>query len=206
MPKVTDAHVEARRRQIMQATIVCVAEKGFQRTTMHDICRTAELSPGAVYGYFSGKEEILEALVQDTLEQNDALLEEVSTAGSSREILGALMHKLLSCAEGHCEQTLPAPDPNRIKVGLWGEIVRDAELRRRAKSNHDRVLDGIAKLMRAGQRRGEVRKDVDARLAAAGCIALVEGFALQKAIDPELSSARYETVADALLDGLLEPA
>ncbi len=202
MPKVTDAHVEARRRQIMHATIVCVAEKGFQRTTMQDICRTAELSPGAVYGYFSGKEDILEALVQDTLEQNDALLEEVGSVGSTREILGALLHKLLGCTEGACEQPLPAPDPNRIKVGLWSEIIRDSDLHEAARTNHDRVLDGLAKIIRAGQRRGDVRKGLDARHAAAACIALLEGFVLQKAIDPELSAARYERVVGALLDGL----
>lgn len=204
MPKVTDAHVEARRMQIMQATIVCVAEKGFQRTTMQDICRTAELSPGAVYGYFASKEEIHEAIVQDVLARNDALLAEVSAAGSTREILGALVHKLLTFAEGGFDASLPAPDPNRIKVGVWGELVRDPELRQRARTSHDRMLDGIAKLVRAGQRSGDVRRDVDARLAATGVIAIVEGFALQKAIDPELSSARYETVAGALLDGLLE--
>ena len=202
MPKVTEEHVEARRRQIMQATVVCVAEKGFQRTTMQDICRTAELSPGAVYGYFSGKEDILEALVQDALEQNDALLEEVSTAGSTREILGALLRKLLGFAEGKCERALPAPDPNRIKVGLWAEIIRDSALHEAAQTNYARVLDGIAKLIRAGQRRGDVRKGLDARHAAAACLALVDGFVLQKAIDPGLSVARYEKVTDVLLDGL----
>lgn len=202
MPKVTEAHVEARRRQIMQATVVCVAEKGFQRTTMQDICRTAELSPGAVYGYFSGKKDILEALVQDNLEQNDMLLDEVSAAGSTREILAALLHKLLSFSEGECEHSLPVPDPNRIKVGLWAEIIRDAGLHESAKGNYTRVLEGIAKIIRSGQRRGDVRKDVEARHAAATCLALVDGFVLQKAIDPSLSAARYENVTGALLDGL----
>lgn len=202
MPKVTVAHVEARRKQIMEATVLCVAEKGFQRTTMQDICGTAGLSAGAVYGYFSGKEDIIEALVQDTLEQNDALLEEVSAAGSTREILGALLGKLLDFSKCGPFESLPAPDPNRIKVAIWAEIVRDSELRTAAKRNHDRVLEGIAKIIRAGQRRGDVRKGLDPRHAAVACVALLEGFVLQRALDPELSVERYEKVAGALLDGI----
>lgn len=202
MPKVTDEHVEARRRQIMRATVLCVAEKGFQRTTMQDICRTAELSAGAVYGYFSGKEDILEALVQDSLEQSDALLAEVSAAGSTREILGALLRKLLTFTEQGCDQAAPSADPNRIRVGLWAEIIREPNLHDIARRNHDRVLDGIARIIRAGQRRGEVRKSLDARLAAAAFVALFQGFTLQKTIEPGMSAARYEKVAGALLDGL----
>src|SRR2546426_7751892 len=51
MPKVTDAHLEARRQQILDAATECFARKGFHRSTMHDICQMAELSPGAVYRY-----------------------------------------------------------------------------------------------------------------------------------------------------------
>ena len=39
MPKVTEAHLEARREQILDAAAECFARKGFHRSTMHDICR-----------------------------------------------------------------------------------------------------------------------------------------------------------------------
>ena len=80
MPKVSDAHVQSRRQQIIEATCICMAQKGFHQTTMRDVCRTAGLSPGAVYGYFSSKEELLfavfESINDGVAARLDALLSE----------------------------------------------------------------------------------------------------------------------------------
>ena len=56
MPKVSDAHVEARRQQILEAASACFARQGFHQTSVQDICKEAGLSAGAVYRYFPGKE------------------------------------------------------------------------------------------------------------------------------------------------------
>src|SRR5688572_13388491 len=63
MSKVTEEHVEARRRQILSAALRCFAQQGFHRTTMQDIFREADLSPGAVYSYFAGKDELVRSIV-----------------------------------------------------------------------------------------------------------------------------------------------
>ena len=70
MPKVTDAHLEARRQQILDAASACFARQGFHQTTMQDICRKAELSPGAVYRYFASKEDIIAASCQECQNQS----------------------------------------------------------------------------------------------------------------------------------------
>ena len=67
MPKVTEEHVEARRRQILSAALRCFAREGFHRATMQDIFREADLSPGAVYSYFNGKDELMMAIVAETM-------------------------------------------------------------------------------------------------------------------------------------------
>jgi AcrR family transcriptional regulator len=59
MPKVLPEYLELRRQQILDAAAACFSRRGFHQTTMHDICGEAELSPGAVYRYFSSKEEII---------------------------------------------------------------------------------------------------------------------------------------------------
>ena len=63
MPKVTEEHVAARRRQILSAALRCFARQGFHRTTMQDIFREADLSPGAVYSYFGSKDELIAAII-----------------------------------------------------------------------------------------------------------------------------------------------
>ena len=48
MPKVTEAHLEARRQQVLDPAFACFARQGFHQTTMDDICREAGLSAGAL--------------------------------------------------------------------------------------------------------------------------------------------------------------
>jgi AcrR family transcriptional regulator len=49
-----------RKRQILQAALVCFMEKGYYQTTMDDIVKASKLSKGALYWYFESKEQILE--------------------------------------------------------------------------------------------------------------------------------------------------
>ena len=53
---MTEAHLEA--------AGACFWQKGFHQTTMHEICSHAELSPGTVYRYFAGNENIIAAMVE----------------------------------------------------------------------------------------------------------------------------------------------
>jgi AcrR family transcriptional regulator len=67
VPKVTEEHREARRRQILDAALVCFSRDGFHQTPMQAIFEEAGLSPGAVYRYFKGKDEIVAAIASETL-------------------------------------------------------------------------------------------------------------------------------------------
>ena len=67
MPRVSDRHADDRRRQILAAARACFARDGFHRTTMQDIFREAGLSPGAVYTWFFGKDEIVRAVAEEVL-------------------------------------------------------------------------------------------------------------------------------------------
>ena len=50
---------QARRRQLIDATIVCIAEKGLSGTTMADVTQQAGLSMGIVNLHFQRKEKLL---------------------------------------------------------------------------------------------------------------------------------------------------
>jgi len=65
MPRVTDAHRESRRRQILDASIDCFAREGFHRTSMSHIIAEAGVSTGTIYLYFTSKEEIVEAIAEE---------------------------------------------------------------------------------------------------------------------------------------------
>ena len=53
---------ERRRQQIIVAAKRVFSKNGFSRTTMEDIAKEAELSPGTLYLYFKNKEELYASL------------------------------------------------------------------------------------------------------------------------------------------------
>src|SRR5580698_347859 len=62
MPKITDERREARREQVLEAARACLEEHGLEAVSMEMIIARSGLSTGAVYGYFKGKDQIINAV------------------------------------------------------------------------------------------------------------------------------------------------
>ena len=69
---------ERRRQQIIVAAKRVFSEKGFSKTTMEDIAREAELSPGTLYLYFRNKDELYASLSLRILQYMNIRLEDVT--------------------------------------------------------------------------------------------------------------------------------
>ena len=69
---------ERRRQQIIVAAKRVFSEKGFSKTTMEDIAREAELSPGTLYLYFKNKDELYASLSLRILQYMNISLEDVT--------------------------------------------------------------------------------------------------------------------------------
>jgi AcrR family transcriptional regulator len=63
-----------RRKEIMDAAVKFFAEKGLGSTTLEEIAGTAEFGKGTLYNYFQGKEEIYKAIIDDVIENNEAII------------------------------------------------------------------------------------------------------------------------------------
>ncbi len=113
MPKVSEPHKVARRKQILDAAAACFAAHGLHRTSMRDICERAGLSPGAVYSYFVGKQAVIEALAAESARRA------AEQAGRpAAEVLGEL-----------AQSDEPAAARFRLDVRLWAEALDDESVR-----------------------------------------------------------------------------
>src|SRR5271170_5213129 len=65
MPRITDERREARREQVLEAARACLQEHGLEAVSMEMIIARSGLSTGAVYGYFKGKDQIINAVITD---------------------------------------------------------------------------------------------------------------------------------------------
>src|SRR5579859_2447063 len=77
VPKISLAHEQQRRAQILAAAMACFARQGYHATSMDDVVRESGLSVGAIYSYFPSKEELFLALSDERAEQTLAYLNEL---------------------------------------------------------------------------------------------------------------------------------
>jgi TetR/AcrR family transcriptional regulator, transcriptional repressor of aconitase len=197
MPKVSDAHRESRRDQIIDAALRCFSEKGFQRTSMADIGAASGLSAGAIYLQFAGKQQIALEAGRRVLTRRLGTLREGD--GGARDPLQTLQLLLGSMIED-------LPDA-LLLVQLWGEATSDPEMA-------DLVTEIFGSLQSAwtayltgwAGSRGVRDPAAWARTAMPAVLALAQGFLLQRALIPGFDADAY-FAAIRLLAGpqLLDP-
>jgi AcrR family transcriptional regulator len=64
----------ARRREILDAALRLMHEKGYERMTIQDVLVDLQMSKGALYHYFDSKQSLLEAIVEGMAESGSAAL------------------------------------------------------------------------------------------------------------------------------------
>ncbi|WP_445271820.1 helix-turn-helix domain-containing protein, partial [Streptomyces sp. DSM 41978] len=53
----------ARRREILDAALRLIHDKGYERMTIEDVLAKVQMSKGALYHYFGSKQALLEGIV-----------------------------------------------------------------------------------------------------------------------------------------------
>lgn len=199
MPKVSDAHREARREQIAAAALACFAAKGFQRTSMADIIEASGLSAGAIYLHFESKQQIVMAVGRRVLGRRLGDLE-----GMSGGTLADPVTTLQILLGGMVDDLLDA----RLLMQLWSESVTDPELSSLVTEIFATLRGALTRYLTAwATQQGAADPAAWATTAFPALLALAQGFMVQRALlsgfDPDAYFAAVRTVAGP---GLLSPA
>ena len=188
MPKMSDAHLEARRQQILDAAEACFSREGFHQTSMQAICREAELSPGAVYRYFSSKEDIIAACCQACQQAHWNFIESLM-AGDNSAI--GMLDQLVD--EGFGILADPgALDQLLMIIQLWAEAQRSPRIRDAYRETHQKTWqEAFTRILVQGQESGEIDPELDAESMARILNSAWCGLLVQKSIDPEIDVWSY---------------
>ena len=77
---------EVKRREILESAAALFVEQGFERTSMSAIAERVGGSKTTLYGYFESKEDLLRAVLSDSVSENTERLVEVFPAGEDLRV------------------------------------------------------------------------------------------------------------------------
>ena len=187
---------ERTRQRILHAAAQCFAASGFSRTTVEQIAAGASVSKGIVYHHFRGKELILEALLERTLDdwsRASGIAAHVARAGSVLAGLERALRGSLDYAKTNpLVRALFQLDP-LVVLGLGSSAAVQRS-----------VADGRAQMveaMRAGIASGELRADLDPERTA-DLLRLVMIAFVDSLLDPRWIDASDDALAATCLDVL----
>ena len=196
MPRLKPATQAARRERILDAAEQCFARAGFHRTTMHDICREAGISAGALYVYFPSKEALIAGISERDRAEFAKRLAMLAEAPDFLQALSAVgeqyfvdepAHKRLMCIEIGVELT---------RNPQVGEIFRNVD---------DYVLAGFEKLFQRLADEGRIRPTLPIPTLARVLVTIGDGLFWRRAVDPKFDGRAILPAVVALIGAMLNP-
>ena len=121
---------EARRAEILHAAARVFRRRGVAAAGMREIAEQAGLSPGNLYHYFSGKDEILLFCQERTLERMLAAVR--SARGSPAERLRAVLRAHVHCMLDELEGATAHLDVEALPAKLRAKMIEQRDAYERA--------------------------------------------------------------------------
>jgi AcrR family transcriptional regulator len=185
--------------RILQRALELFSEKGYDATSVREICEAAGITKPTLYHFYGSKEGVYRAIVEGALErfQTDLVL--------ALDGEGSLRDRLVRMAQSYVEGTRREPDLARFIMALIHNPPRSAPATDFV-SFYQGILDALTRTVDGAVARGEVRPGpTDVRL-------LVFMGALGEAMRghllvgrPDLTPALAETLVDTVLGGWTAP-
>jgi TetR/AcrR family transcriptional regulator, transcriptional repressor of aconitase len=175
MPRVSDDHLERRRRQILDAARTCFTRKGFHLTSMQDVFAEAGLSAGAVYRYFKSKNEIIHAIATDKVTGAVQMLEEILNEDPLPPF-----EEIIERFASYMQAALDEDGSLRVAPYVWAEALHDPAYH----TFVTELLGGLrtwwVDLAVRMREAGRLPEDADPQAMAATLVCLLPGFVLQR--------------------------
>lgn len=181
---------EARRLEILRAAARVFRRRGVAAAGMREIAHEAGLSPGNLYHYFSGKDEILLFCQERTVERMQAAVDAAQGSATEqlRAVLRAHVHFMLDELEGATAHL----DLEALPATLRGPMIEKRDAYERA----------VRAIVAAGMKSGEFARG-DAALVTRAMLGAVNWTARWYRPDGAQGPDEIaETLADYLVKGL----
>ena len=198
MPRLVDH--DARKRELLDASLALVASEGIEAATLRRLARAADCTTGAITYYFEGRDALLVAMLRRAHQTTGArMLRAAGRGASPRDRLWAVLMEALPL------------DPERLAewrvwLAFWGAAAGNPAL---VEENLARYAEWRALLQTLVRDLAETQADLPLRVDA--LMGLIDGFGLQIALSKGLQSEgagalrqSAERVLKAQVDALMD--
>ena len=170
---------EVRKEEIVRAALEIVEQCGLDKLNINDIAAKIELVPAAIYRHFTGREEIVAALIEYIDKRLRYNLSQVDiVTGTPIAKLKALFELQVSLLKE--EAAIP-----RVLYFLLSSD-RNLELKASMLSAVSFYVQQVKKLLLQGQEKGEISPDIDVMAAAMMFLGMVQPLAIMSQVNKEV--------------------
>ena len=185
--------VMPREQQVRAAALRLFRDKGYHATSMRDIAEAVGINKGSLYSYIRSKEDLLIPFFERAMGLLLAEIEAISADASlspTERLKQAIKAHILNVAEHH--------DILTVYLSEWRQLTADSLST--VRGQRERYAALFLDILQDGQKKGEFRSELDARITALGMIGMCNYLFRWYRGDGRLAP---EQIADVLTDLLL---
>jgi AcrR family transcriptional regulator len=166
MPRVVPEYKEEAKNRILHAASRVFAEKGYRQATMEDVAKKIDVSKGALYLYFSSKEELFEAICSmEPVEFKQILY---STFDWNKD-------PLTSASEFFDKMMKRYGSALGLFFDIFLEASRNPAIRRALAKTHNSYVEILTSFLKQIQEKGYISSQLDLHSLANAVIAMWNG-------------------------------
>jgi TetR/AcrR family transcriptional regulator, transcriptional repressor of aconitase len=197
MPRITDERREARREQILEAARACLQEHGLEAVSMEMIIARSGLSTGAVYGYFKGKDEIINAVIVDGTR---AMAEDLAPILMNPDPppLPEFVSQVLRTVVSFGQHKKGGIDRLQVSLHGWSHSQSDPQLKAAARVGYGGLRELFKDAVRRWQEAGKIDVAVDPEAVAQLLTSITLGFVAQRTLAGSADVAAHVSALEAL--------
>jgi AcrR family transcriptional regulator len=190
-PRASEHEPQDTRRSILDAAARLIAERGYRAMTVNEIVARAGLSKGTFYWYFSSKDDVLFAVLEEHIDRPlYELIELLKTAPAEHDMAPEASRRLLELLERGRDTVLLEHEYQLLAI-------REPRLRARYLKRQAALREALAAGLDArAQQLGAPPFSTPTSDVAAAYLALANSLAVERLIDPD-------TVPDNLLGDIV---
>lgn len=184
----------ARRRQVLEAASRCFRVHGFHACSMAQISADAGMSVGHIYRYFTGKEQIISAIVREDVEDlTDQVAELIARGPDLRTALIELAYIGV--------WKIADPEHVALMLEIFAEASRNPAIGELVRQANEKISGQLRPAIVAAVGRPLDEADLDARLELFHLV--FQGIGLRRVANPALDQEALAQMVKLTIDTIL---